>query len=174
MAVLDDLRRVGVRIAIDDFGTGYSSFAALAELPIDVLKIDKTFIDKLLTGSDGRGFVYAILQLAQTLHLETTAEGVEETEQCDELRRLGCTHIQGYLFAKPMPAAEAEDYLRAAPRLHPGRGGLVTRPMRRAIRGYSGSGITNRCTGPWSVSSSTNSTGIARRQNSVAPVFAAI
>jgi diguanylate cyclase (GGDEF)-like protein/PAS domain S-box-containing protein len=113
VAVLDDLRRVGVRIAIDDFGTGYSSFAALAELPIDDLKIDKTFIDKLLAGSDGRGFVYAILQLAHTLHLETTAEGVEETGQFDELRRLGCTHIQGYLFAKPMPAAEAEEYLRS-------------------------------------------------------------
>jgi diguanylate cyclase (GGDEF)-like protein/PAS domain S-box-containing protein len=113
VAVLDELRRIGVRIAIDDFGTGYSSFAALAELPIDVLKIDKTFIDKLMTGSDGRGFVYAILQLAQTLHLETTAEGVEEQEQCEELRRLGCTHIQGYLFARPMPAAEADEYLRS-------------------------------------------------------------
>jgi len=111
IATLDELRRTGVRIAIDDFGTGYSSFAALAELPIDTLKIDKRFIDKLLTGHDGRGFVNAILQLAYTLHLETTAEGVEEPEQRDALQRLGCTHIQGYLYAKPMPAEQTHQYL---------------------------------------------------------------
>ncbi len=112
IAVLDELRRTRVRIAIDDFGTGYSSLAALAELPIDMLKIDKTFIDKLLTGHDGRGVVYAILQLAQTLHLETTAEGVEQTEQRDELQALGCTHIQGYLFAQPMPAEQTGNFIQ--------------------------------------------------------------
>lgn len=113
IAVLDELRRTGVRIAIDDFGTGYSSFAALAELPIDTLKIDKTFIDELLVGADGRGFVYAILQLAQTLHLETTAEGVEEGKQRDQLRHLGCSHLQGYLFAQPMSAENTHSYLGA-------------------------------------------------------------
>jgi diguanylate cyclase (GGDEF)-like protein len=112
VATLDELRRSGARIAIDDFGTGYSSFAALAELPIDILKIDKSFIDKLLSGHDGRGFVYAILNLAQTLRLETIAEGVELSEQRDELRDLGCTHIQGYFFAKPMAAEQATRYLR--------------------------------------------------------------
>ena len=78
IATLDELRRTGVRVAIDDFGTGYSSFAALAELPIDILKIDKRFIDNLVYDDQGRGFVNAIMQLAQTLDLETTAEGVEQ------------------------------------------------------------------------------------------------
>ena len=65
IATLDDLRRTGVRVAIDDFGTGYSSFAALADLPIDILKIDKRFIDNLVKDDQGRGFVNAIMQLAQ-------------------------------------------------------------------------------------------------------------
>ena len=111
IATLNELRRTGVRIAIDDFGTGYSSFAALAELPIDILKIDKHFIDNLLHDDQGRGLVNAIAQLAQTLHLETTAEGVEQLEQRDELAVLGCSHIQGYLLAKPMPGDQTNDFL---------------------------------------------------------------
>ena len=112
LAALDELRRTGVQIAIDDFGTGYSSFAALAELPIDILKIDKTLhrqAHRRSTTADG--FVNAIMQLAQSLHLHTTAEGVEHSDQRDELRTLGCTHIQGYLFAQPMPAVEVLEYL---------------------------------------------------------------
>ena len=111
IAALDELRRTGVRVAIDDFGTGYSSFAALAELPINILKIDKRFIDNLLRDHEGRGFVNAILQLAQTLHLETIAEGVEQPEQRDALAELGCTHIQGYLFSPPMTDEQAHGYL---------------------------------------------------------------
>jgi diguanylate cyclase (GGDEF)-like protein/PAS domain S-box-containing protein len=114
LATLDELRRRGVRVAIDDFGTGYSSLAALAELPIDILKIDKRFIDNLVQDDQGRGFVKAILQLAATLHLETTAEGVEEVEQRDALAVLGCTHIQGYFFSRPMPADQTADYLGRA------------------------------------------------------------
>ena len=86
---LDELRRTGVRVAIDDFGTGYSSFAALAELPIDILKIDKRFIDNLTRNDEGRGIVIAILQLAQTLKLETIAEGVEHAEQTRSAHRAG-------------------------------------------------------------------------------------
>ena len=111
IATLDELRRTGVRIAIDDFGTGYSSFAALAELPIDILKIDKRFIDNLLYDDQGRGFVNAIMQLARTLNLVTIAEGVEQPEQRDALATLGCTHIQGYVFAPPMPGDETDDFL---------------------------------------------------------------
>ena len=111
VATLDELHRTGVRIAIDDFGTGYSSFAALADLPIDILKIDKRFIDNLLSDEQGRGFVNAIMQLAHTLHLETTAEGVEHIEQRDALALLGCTNIQGFLFSPPMPGPQANDYL---------------------------------------------------------------
>ncbi len=86
--VLRRIRDTGVRVAIDDFGTGYSSFAALAELPIDTLKIDKRFIDNLLDRR-GRGLVEAITQLARTLVLDTTAEGVEDSEQRLALERLG-------------------------------------------------------------------------------------
>ncbi len=120
IATLDELRRTGIRVAIDDFGTGYSSFAALAELPIDILKIDKRFIDNLVYDDQGRGFVNAIMQLAHTLHLETTAEGVEQLEQRDVLAALGCTHIQGYFFSPPMPGDETHEYLA--------RGGVRHRP----------------------------------------------
>jgi diguanylate cyclase (GGDEF)-like protein/PAS domain S-box-containing protein len=111
IVTLDELRRSGVRVAIDDFGTGYSSFAALAELPIDILKIDKRFIDHLVYDDQGRGFVNAIMQLAQTLHLQTTAEGVEQPEQRDALAALGCTHVQGFLFSPAMTGAETHSYL---------------------------------------------------------------
>jgi len=111
LGVLDELHRTGVRIAIDDFGTGYSSLAALAELPIDTLKIDKSFIDNL-PSDEGRGFVNAIMQLAQTLHLDTIAEGVEDHEQRRDLQALGCTRIQGYLFAQPMTGDATHTYLK--------------------------------------------------------------
>jgi diguanylate cyclase (GGDEF)-like protein/PAS domain S-box-containing protein len=106
ITALDALRTLGVRVAIDDFGTGYSSFAALADLPIDILKIDKRFVDHVVHDEQGRGFVNAIMQLATTLHLETTAEGVELPEQRDALVELGCTHLQGFLYSQPLPADE--------------------------------------------------------------------
>jgi diguanylate cyclase (GGDEF)-like protein/PAS domain S-box-containing protein len=108
---LEQLRGLGVRIAIDDFGTGYSSFASLAELPIDIIKIDKRFIDNVATDHQGRGFVNAIIQLASTLGLETIAEGVERPEQREALRELGGTHLQGYVYAPALTPSEAEQYL---------------------------------------------------------------
>jgi EAL domain-containing protein (putative c-di-GMP-specific phosphodiesterase class I) len=114
IVTLNELRRTGVRIAIDDFGTGYSSFAALADLPIDILKIDKRFVDHLVYDDQGRGFVNAIMQLAHTLHLETTAEGVEQLEQRDALALLGCTYIQGYFYSPAMPGAQTGDFLGRA------------------------------------------------------------
>ncbi len=108
---LDELRRTGIRVAIDDFGTGYSSFAALAELPIDILKIDKRFIDNLTRNDEGRGIVNAIVQLAQTLKLETIAEGVEDAAQAEALAALGCTNIQGYLYSRPLPGDQTHAYL---------------------------------------------------------------
>jgi diguanylate cyclase (GGDEF)-like protein/PAS domain S-box-containing protein len=111
IGALNRLRRTGIRIAIDDFGTGYSSFAALADLPIDILKIDKRFIDNIARDDKGRGFVNAIMQLAETLQVETIAEGVEQPEQRRALAELGCTHIQGYLYAKPMPGDDTLRYL---------------------------------------------------------------
>jgi len=119
LANLNELRRRGIRIAIDDFGTGYSSFAALTELPIDILKIDKRFIDNLVDDEQGRGFVTAIMQLAQTLNLQATAEGVEHEEQRRALLALGCSHIQGFLFSPPMAASATFDYLAANLGLEP-------------------------------------------------------
>ncbi|GAA0739859.1 bifunctional diguanylate cyclase/phosphodiesterase [Dactylosporangium roseum] len=101
-ARLDVLREQGVRIAIDDFGTGYSSLAYLVHLPVDVLKIDRTF---LATAVD-TPLMRAILQLADGLELQTVAEGVETEAQAATLRTLGCSYAQGYLFSRPVPPAE--------------------------------------------------------------------
>jgi diguanylate cyclase (GGDEF)-like protein/PAS domain S-box-containing protein len=112
IAMLDDLRRIGVRIAIDDFGTGYSSFATLSDMPVDTLKIDKRFIDKILNDRRGRGLVEAIVRIAHTLELDTIAEGVELPQQQQSLIELGCEYLQGYLFARPMPAQDICAYLK--------------------------------------------------------------
>ncbi len=115
LATLDKLRQTGIRVAIDDFGTGYSSLAALGELPIDIIKIDKRFIDHLTRDRQGRGFVNAILELARTLQVETIAEGVEDEQQLSALSDLGCTHVQGYLYSPPIPADQTHNYLARQP-----------------------------------------------------------
>ncbi|MGQ0831291.1 MAG: putative bifunctional diguanylate cyclase/phosphodiesterase [Microthrixaceae bacterium] len=115
VGVLNRLRATGVRVAIDDFGTGYSSFATLSELPIDILKIDKRFIDNLGVDEERRGIVGAIIQLAHTLHLETIAEGVEQHEQRHALQQLGCPLVQGYLVAGPMPGDQTLRFMEDAP-----------------------------------------------------------
>ena len=110
-AVLQQLRALGIRIALDDFGTGYSSLGQLRQLPVDMLKIAKTFVDDL----DGRGensaFASAILALGLTLQMTTIAEGVEHPWQAAELRRLGCDLAQGFHFARPMPLDQVNRYL---------------------------------------------------------------
>ena len=98
------LKDLGVRISIDDFGTGYSSLSYLRRFPVDVLKIDKSFVNDLRNRSDDSyAFVRAIVQLGQTLRLKTVAEGIEHEEQRDALRDIGCDYGQGYLFARPLP-----------------------------------------------------------------------
>ncbi|MFN8147058.1 MAG: bifunctional diguanylate cyclase/phosphodiesterase [Candidatus Nanopelagicales bacterium] len=101
--VLNDLRALGVSVALDDFGTGYSSMSYLATLPVDILKIDRSFVSVL--GSSESGFTLArlVVQLADPLRLRTVAEGIETIEQADLLRGMGCQYGQGYLFARPMP-----------------------------------------------------------------------
>ena len=110
-ALLEELRTIGVRIAIDDFGTGYSSMAALAQLPIDVVKIDRSFVTDCATRREAASIVEAVISMAHVLGKVTVAEGVETREQLATLRRLGCDAVQGYLFAKPIPA----DQLRLLP-----------------------------------------------------------
>jgi diguanylate cyclase (GGDEF)-like protein len=109
--VLGRLRELGVRVSIDDFGTGYSSLSRLAELPIDDLKIPKTFIDQLAV--DDTNVVDAILRLAGSLHLTTVAEGIEQISQAERVRELGCTLGQGYLFGMPVPAEDVGRLLAA-------------------------------------------------------------
>jgi diguanylate cyclase (GGDEF)-like protein/PAS domain S-box-containing protein len=103
---LHTLKHLGVRLAIDDFGTGYSSLSYLQTLPVDVVKIDKSFIDRLEDGPEGRAVVSSIIELVHALGLTSTAEGVEKRGQLDVLRQLGCDTVQGYHFARPMPAHE--------------------------------------------------------------------
>jgi EAL domain-containing protein (putative c-di-GMP-specific phosphodiesterase class I) len=110
---LDEIKRLGVGLAIDDFGTGYSSLSYLRRLPVDTLKIDKSFVDGLTAGPTESAFGKLIIDFAHTLGLRTVAEGVEEPEQATALRRLGCHLAQGYLFAKPLPAAEIEALLES-------------------------------------------------------------
>ncbi|WP_433215146.1 putative bifunctional diguanylate cyclase/phosphodiesterase [Dactylosporangium sp. CS-047395] len=106
-ADLDALRAMGIRLAIDDFGTGYSSLSYLQHMPIDVLKIDKSFIDDMLSSTQQRAVVTAIVQLAQTFNLSVVAEGVEEAGQREALQQIGCPYGQGYLFARPLSEPEA-------------------------------------------------------------------
>ena len=112
VACLYRLKALGVRVALDDFGTGYSSLGRLRELPIDVLKIDKAFIDGVANDTESSGLVEAILRMADTLALDTIAEGVERRDQADQLQRLGSQLVQGYLFSRPLPAAEIPEFLR--------------------------------------------------------------
>lgn len=104
--VLTALRNLGVRIAIDDFGTGYSSLAYLKRFPVDVLKIDQSFVRDMLVDKSDAAIIEAIIKLAQALDLELVAEGVETQEQADALQRYGCQIMQGYLYSRPVPFSQ--------------------------------------------------------------------
>jgi len=104
---LKRLREYGLRISLDDFGTGYSSLNYLRKLPIDVLKIDKSFIDHICSDSYDEYMIHMIVDLAKRLGIDTVAEGVETKEQYDMLRDLNCNGIQGYYFSKPVSFDEA-------------------------------------------------------------------
>jgi diguanylate cyclase (GGDEF)-like protein len=108
---LRELRGLGVRLAVDDFGTGYSSLAYLRQFPVDELKIDKSFIDRIGAGEQDFAIVRTVIELAQALNLHTTAEGIETPAQLDSLRHLGCEAGQGYHFARPLDADGIVDYL---------------------------------------------------------------
>ncbi|PYG87620.1 diguanylate cyclase (GGDEF)-like protein [Ruminiclostridium sufflavum DSM 19573] len=99
---LNDLKEIGVCIALDDFGTGYSSLSYLSKLPIDLLKIDKSFIDELLLSESGRNYVAAIISIGHIMNFSVISEGVESQKQLDILASLGSDYMQGYLWGKPM------------------------------------------------------------------------
>jgi EAL domain-containing protein (putative c-di-GMP-specific phosphodiesterase class I) len=106
MQMLHGLKNLGVRIALDDFGTGYSSLSYLQSFPFDKIKIDRSFIQALAHRSGAAAIIKAITDLAAALGMETTGEGVEETDQLEQLRHQGCTSVQGYLFSQPVRADE--------------------------------------------------------------------
>jgi diguanylate cyclase (GGDEF)-like protein/PAS domain S-box-containing protein len=111
--VLLDLKSLGVRVAIDDFGTGYSSLGYLKRFPVDVVKIDRSFIDGLDSSAVDAAIVAAVIGLADAIGMTTVAEGVETREQFEHLRALGCKTLQGFYLAKPMPASSMEALLWA-------------------------------------------------------------
>ncbi|HET6810342.1 MAG TPA: EAL domain-containing protein [Acidimicrobiales bacterium] len=102
---LRSLKDLGIMVAIDDFGTGYSSLSVLREFPIDVLKIDRSFVSRADQSSESEAVIHALIQLARALRLEVVAEGVERVEELDVLRRQQCNRAQGYLFSRPVDAA---------------------------------------------------------------------
>jgi len=107
------LRSHGIRVAIDDFGTGFSSLSYLRQLPIDVLKLDKSFVDNVSNSDDQHAVVRTVLELAQTLHLDVIAEGIETEEELHALTEMGCGFGQGYVVSHPLDREDAERRLRA-------------------------------------------------------------
>ena len=105
---LDELKSMGIQIAIDDFGTGYSSLSYLHRFPANLLKIDKSFIDKMNTGDSSRKYVAAIISIGHVMGFDVISEGVEEPDQLETLKNIGCDYIQGFIWGRPMSAEDAE------------------------------------------------------------------
>ena len=137
---LHELSRFGMSLAIDDFGTGYSSLAYLKRFPVDTLKIDRAFITDISSDNDDVAIVEAVLGLGKHFGMKVVAEGVEDEEQLQFLRRQGCDIAQGYYISRPMPLAEYEDWLRRWPygirAPHAARGaGKAVAPLRLVVSG---------------------------------------
>lgn len=128
-AIVTELSRGGVRVALDDFGTGYASLSHLKALPVDVLKIDRSFVSGLSAGSGDHAIASAIIALGRSLGKEVVAEGIETVDQAALLRRRGCEIGQGFWYSRPLPAAEVPQYLR----LHqPLMADVEAKPRRRS------------------------------------------
>ena len=106
LAMLQDLRGMGVRIALDDFGTGYSSLGYLQRFPFDKIKIDRCFVNDITAPEGSSTIVQAVINIARSRNMTTTAEGVETERQKEMLQEFGCTEMQGYLFSPARPVAE--------------------------------------------------------------------
>ncbi|RYZ66977.1 MAG: bifunctional diguanylate cyclase/phosphodiesterase, partial [Proteobacteria bacterium] len=112
---LNDLRQIGVSFALDDFGTGYASLTHLKEFAIDRIKVDQTFVREIAQNAESRAIIRAVLWLGKALGMQVVAEGVETAEQLEFLMDVGCELVQGYYFARPMPARDAGAFCRQAP-----------------------------------------------------------
>ncbi|MBY0085287.1 EAL domain-containing protein [Brevibacillus sp. M2.1A] len=111
-AVLQQIREIGIQISIDDFGTGYSSFSYIKSLPVDTIKIDASFIRDIHHNQESQAIVKAIVTIAQSLNMNVIAEGIELHDQVAALKENGCDHGQGYLFSKPLPTDDFDQFLR--------------------------------------------------------------
>ena len=107
--IMNKMKKLGFLISIDDFGTGYSSLSMLQDMPVDIIKIDKSFVDRI--GKNDKNIIDYILNIAKELNLKTIAEGVETEEQVKYLSKRGCNIIQGYYYSKPLPEDEFEEYM---------------------------------------------------------------
>jgi EAL domain-containing protein (putative c-di-GMP-specific phosphodiesterase class I) len=111
-AMLRQLRSLNVQLSIDDFGTGYSSLSYLHRFPVNILKIDKSFVGRMSMDEESMGIVETIITLASKLKLDVVAEGIETDEQCQKLKALRCNYGQGYLYSRPLPAEGAKELAR--------------------------------------------------------------
>lgn len=122
ITTLGRIQHSGIRMSIDDFGTGYSNLSYLQRFPVHKLKIDQSFVRRLMQGQKDVAMVSAIIHLAKSLQLTVTAEGVENEATREALTRMGCDQAQGYLFARPVPAIDFEAYWLGRPALTPMEG----------------------------------------------------
>ena len=105
---ISEIKDMGIQIAIDDFGTGYSSLSYLNNFPANLLKVDKSFIDKMNTSNSSKQYVSAIISIGHIMGFDVISEGVEEPEQIETLKEIGCDFIQGFIWGRPLPQEEAE------------------------------------------------------------------
>ncbi|NIO39036.1 MAG: EAL domain-containing protein, partial [Burkholderiales bacterium] len=113
--ILKSLSDMGISLAIDDFGSGYSSLAYLSKLPVNELKIDKSFVSHMVEKEDDATIVRSVIELARNFKLRAVAEGVENKETWDMLRNLGCDHAQGYHMSRPLPLNKLKEWMRESP-----------------------------------------------------------
>jgi EAL domain-containing protein (putative c-di-GMP-specific phosphodiesterase class I) len=109
--MMTELNKRNVSLCIDDFGTGYSSLSYLHRLPVESLKIDQSFVSRIVDSDQGVALIKAILAMSQSLEIQVVAEGIETPEQVSKLQDLGCRYGQGYFFAKPTTAESMDDWL---------------------------------------------------------------
>jgi EAL domain-containing protein (putative c-di-GMP-specific phosphodiesterase class I) len=128
-AILSDLRAMGVRVAVDDFGTGYASLTRLRQMPVDEIKLDRSFVGRIEHDEHDRAIVRSVIGLAHELGMTVVAEGVETRACWDWLAQHGCDEAQGYLMGKPMPIEDLEASLRK----RPARGGRVSAGVAGAV-----------------------------------------
>ena len=134
LAAFDSLKRVGVQLALDDFGTGYSSLSYLKRFPVDMVKIDQSFVTDVAGAPVDEAIVTAVVTLAHAIGMSVVAEGVEEPHQRAAITKLGCDMAQGFLFAHPMSATDIDGSLQLRRAEDAGGGGAGRRTWRRRRR----------------------------------------